>query len=193
MKNILIIHPKDPTTAFLSKIYEDWGIKNNIYLYTIVDEKNIPFGKNYDVTIFIGHGNELGLYNPNTNEVLVDEVIYKHLKSDVNIHLWCYSNQFVLDNHLSGFCIGQLITDMNEVNDLFQIEDFEKEYWKNELSFSNFLLVFLLKTIFEKIIESDIIEKKELDYLLDSYYNKPYNKIVQFNRTKIEIVTTYFM
>ena len=101
----LLIHPKDPTTDFLSIIYSDYKNDEN---WTIINEyigkrlikKAI---KEHDRIIMMGHGTEKGLYDPDTyNNIIDGSLVYLlHEKKD-SIYIWCNADVFVEKHGLTG-------------------------------------------------------------------------------------------
>ena len=111
MKN-LIIHPKDPTTCFLSRIYVP--LKNKTVINGGVSKselrKQILI---HDRVIILGHGSPNGLLAvgqfPNAGFLIIDDSIVEVLKEKTeNIFIWCNADQFVQRHGLAGLNCGML-------------------------------------------------------------------------------------
>lgn len=117
---ILIIHPEDKSTDFLSAIY-----KHNITDTTIVKG---GISKNevkrliieHDRIIMLGHGSPLGLFNvgkfTDTKAYIIDEEMVPYLKNKENICIWCNANQFVNKHKLNAFYTGMFISEVSEAD-----------------------------------------------------------------------------
>ncbi len=114
----LIIHPKDPSTAFLKGIYQN-----------IPDKTVISGGVNriqlleyitiHDRVICCGHGSPSGLFSCghfyNCYPYVIDDSIVKYLKNKPNnLYIWCYASEFVKRNRLFGFCSEMMISENSE-------------------------------------------------------------------------------
>ena len=110
----LIIHPKDPTSAFMSVIYED--MPN----YTLVD-KFIGISElrslieSHDRVVMVGHGSPNGLFDIERGGYLIDSRYVDVLKEKTdNIYIWCNADVFVERYDLKGFYTGMIISEVCE-------------------------------------------------------------------------------
>jgi len=118
----LIIHPQDPSTSFLSPIYE-----------SIQDKKVITGGvnkfqlrqliKNHDRIIMLGHGTPYGLLAVGEFPIIGSYIIdysYCDLLSvgNENIYIWCYANHFVKQHGLFGFSSDMFVSELGEATSL---------------------------------------------------------------------------
>lgn len=115
--NILIIHPQDPTTEFLSGIY------NNIPGNTVINggvtkdelQKHID---DHDRVILCGHGSPTGLFSvgqfPDAYPYVIDESMVESLRNKDCIFIWCNADQFVQRHSLYGFFSGMFISEPSE-------------------------------------------------------------------------------
>ena len=127
---ILVIHPNDPSTQFLCRLYEDLP---NV---TKLTEKNsnseiteaLQHG-NYELYMFLGHGGEDGLYAPNGSQQFGRHIInsgHVQFMRDKNCFgVWCNANIFASKYNLTGLFTGMVVSDANEALDYCL--DFEGE------------------------------------------------------------------
>lgn len=121
----LVIHPKDPTTDFLSDIYSDkkWTVVN-----TNISKKSLKEQiKSHDRIVMLGHGTELGLIG--FNKFIINSSLVYLLRDKVCICIWCNADIFVKKYNLKGFYTGMIISEYTEslmynipTNDYFLID-----------------------------------------------------------------------
>lgn len=114
----LIIHPRDPTTEFLTAIY------------TLLKDRTVITGGtkksevrelilSHDRILILGHGTPYGLMSvgqfPDEGIYIIDQSMVSTLKKKPkSIFIWCHADQFVVRNELSGFCSGMFISEVHE-------------------------------------------------------------------------------
>ncbi len=115
--NKLVIHPNDPSTTFLSKVYENLsdvtlvrgGVEKN-ELMTMVDS--------HDQVIMLGHGTPHGLMSvgqfPGRGFVIDDSFAPTLAKKNNSIFVWCNADQYVDWNMLRGFYTGMFVSEVSE-------------------------------------------------------------------------------
>lgn len=117
MKKTLVIHPKDDSTEFLKKIYE------NIPDVTVVTEGKTKEEINqliteHDRIIMMGHGCPDGLFSiglfPNSYGLVIDKSTVPFLEGKENICIWCNADRFVNRYNVSGFFSGMFISEVGE-------------------------------------------------------------------------------
>jgi len=123
---MLVIHPKDKTTAFLSKLYE--GMDNvrliNEYESRSVINKAIRDAAG-DRIMILGHGCPRGLFwreddsKPEFDKIIVGhQHAYNLREHGANIFmLSCYANEFAEKERIKGFYTGMIISELQEAND----------------------------------------------------------------------------
>ena len=116
---ILVIHPNDPSTQFLCRLYEDLP---NV---TKLTEKNsnseiteaLQHG-NYDLYMFLGHGGEDGLYAPNGSQQFGRHIInsghVQFMRDKICFGVWCNANIFAVKYSLTGIFTGMVISEIIE-------------------------------------------------------------------------------
>ena len=117
-----IIHAKDPTTKFLSQLYET---REDVSVY--IDESStnahVRNAIRRDNTIMmLGHGNEYGLFSkPNRKGIydrfLVEGGHVQFLRGKTCIGIWCHADQFAREYGLHGLFSGMIISEMQEALD----------------------------------------------------------------------------
>ena len=109
-----IIHANDPTTKFLSQLYET---REDVSAH--IDESStnahVRNAIRRDSTIMmLGHGNEHGLFSkPNKkgkyDRLLVTDRHVQFLRGKTCIGIWCHADQFAKNYGLHGFFSGMII------------------------------------------------------------------------------------
>jgi len=126
MKN-LIIHPKDPTTDFLSPIYANLNDKTVVSDGITKSEVRLLV-EIHDRIILLGHGCPYGLLNQRQFDgaglLIVDESMVPKLRMKSSIYIWCHANKFVRTHGLSGLCCGMFISSVDE-SILYGYEDID--------------------------------------------------------------------
>ena len=162
----LIIHPKDPTTDFLSTIYsgQNWTIINtNVFNSYLKDQ--IKF---HDRIILLGHGTSLGLIG--FNHIIINSTFVYLLREKECVCIWCNADQFAKKYKLRGFFTGMIIS-----------EELEALYYGiepkiDEITESNLLFANSIKTA---INSSNMLNEVKLRYCSDT------NTIIKFNKNNI--------
>lgn len=116
----LVVHPADPTTNFLSRIYAPLKDKTVVNGGVLKAELQALI-ESHDRVICLGHGSPYGLLSHhqfiNSGIYIIDESLAVILKNKSNcLYIWCYADQFVEKNGLSGLCSGMFISEIGEAN-----------------------------------------------------------------------------
>ena len=114
----LIIHPKDPTTSFLSQVYALLPNKT-VVQGGITKSKLRTLIESRDRVLMIGHGSPYGLLSQgqfhDAGLYIIDDSMVSALKNKSNsIYIWCYADQFVKRHGLSGLYSGMFISEFGE-------------------------------------------------------------------------------
>ena len=119
-KATLVIHPKDASTDFLTRIYKDkdW---TSIRSWPQDPASLKRFINCYDRIIMMGHGTPSGLLNvgsfygdePNQFYV-IDNYFADLLQTKETVSIWCHSDQFARQYKLPGFHTGMIISEGSE-------------------------------------------------------------------------------
>jgi hypothetical protein len=162
----LVIHPTDPTTTFLSKIYEgkDWTIFNG-HRESISMSKFHKLVNEHDRIIMMGHGAPTGLFYSHVNHSLTPILREKNC-----VFIWCNADQFVHDFGLKGFFTGMFISEVQEAR-WFNIETTQQQ-----IDFSNHLFTDLV---------AENIDNPDIHKVLKENYYSPECPVIQFNNDRL--------
>jgi hypothetical protein len=169
----LVIHPSDPSTDFLSKIYEgkNWTIINSSIGKRLI-RKAI---EEHDRIIMMGHGCEKGLFDGKYNGIITSDYVYL-LRQKQCVAIWCNADVFFLKYGLKGLYTGMIISEYMEAN-LYCINT---NY--QEIDESNFLFS---KAIKESI---EITDSTILDKINSIYISENLNRTIEFNEKNIYFI-----
>ena len=103
----LIIHPQDPSTKFLEKIYSSLSGKI-IITGGITKEQVRDLIQSHERVMMLGHGSPSGLFSVGcffeTNGYIIDHSMVEVLKRKRdNVFVWCNADEFVNKYQLKGF------------------------------------------------------------------------------------------
>jgi len=169
---ILIIHPKDSSTDFLSTIYE--GLDITLINTNISKSKLKEAIKTHDKIVMMGHGDGYGLYG--FNRYMIDSNLVYLLRDKPNsIYIWCNANEFIARYELKGFHTGMIISEWEEALMYSVVPT------KESINESN--------TMFAKAIkESFHLDPKDMAETAKSLYTTLSNDIIFFNQQNIHYV-----
>jgi hypothetical protein len=175
----LIIHPRDSSTIFLSKIYKNIPDKT-VITGGISKIELMKLIEIHERVIMLGHGSPWGLLSVDQfsygGNYIVDLTMVELLsqKKD-NIYIWCNADQFVERNGLEGFFSGMFISEIEEAW-FYNFHDLER----NTIEESNYGFV--------EIVSRYINEPLDMlfQYVLREYQllGKT-NPIAQFNLNRL--------
>ena len=114
----LVIHPRDCSTAFLKKVYED--LDNVTVITHGVDQ--LALRRMIDVhdrVLMMGHGSPLGLFSvgqfKGRDGLIIDDSFADQLaERDNSVFIWCHADQYVRYNRLKGFYTGMFVSELSE-------------------------------------------------------------------------------
>lgn len=117
-----VIHPNDPTTRVLSRLYES---REDFLLRITESSTNADVKqaiRKADVIMMLGHGNPYGLFSvPDKNgrygRHIVDSRYVQFLRDKTCIGIWCYANEFAEKYGLHGLFSGMIISELLEAID----------------------------------------------------------------------------
>lgn len=124
---MIVVHPKDPSTRFLSLIYEEL---DDVLFFDSIEQKEqmlyaIENAPKEEMVLLLGHGTPNGLLCG-----LITDDDASILKDRPNlIGIWCYASTYALRHRLKGFFCGMFISEWTEAVDnnieasLDEIED----------------------------------------------------------------------
>lgn len=167
----LVIHPSDPTTAFLKIIYENepWTVVDQ----TCGKDELKELIKNHDRIIMMGHGTTYGLLssmsNKNINFIIDPSLVYL-LKEKKCFYIWCDADYFVTKYKLKGFFTGMIISESSEA------EFYKIEATKNEIDQSNIMFAQSIKKS---------IDSKNIAQDISKTYSSNTNPVIIFNAQRL--------
>lgn len=116
-----IIHANDPTTQFLSVIYNH---REDIKLHVTEKCTNmevIRAIRDDDTIMMLGHGSEAGLCSilrsdGSFERLIINSGHVQFLRGKTCIGIWCKANQFAKDYKLRGLFSGMIISELYEAD-----------------------------------------------------------------------------
>ena len=162
---MLVIHPKDKTTAMLSALYD--GLEAQVVIdYRTTKEMGhlLHHVSTQERIMLLGHGSDKGLfYRADDSKEGFDKIIvgYPHAyhlrKHGGNIvAVWCNANQFARAEGLHGLFSGMIVSELSEAQ-LYKIETTQEE-----LDSENVKLARRLRTLLDERIPLNEIPKRML-------------------------------
>ena len=162
---MVVIHPKDKTTAMLSALYE--GLEAQV----VTDNRStkevghlLHHVSTQERIMLLGHGSDKGLFfREDDSKDEFDKVIVGHShayylrKHGGNIvAVWCNADQFARAEGLHGLFTGMIVSELSEAL-LYQVETTQEE-----LDRENVKLATRLRTLLDERIPLNKIPKRIL-------------------------------
>ena len=130
-KQTLVIHPQDPTTDFLSAIYDGRGFTELRTDFHPPEIKKLI--EEHERIILLGHGFHHGLLN--YYQTIIDESYVSLLRDKELVGIWCYAKSFFERHHLTGFYTDMFISETPEAL-LMGVEATEEEIEASNRAFA---------------------------------------------------------
>ena len=162
---MLVIHPKDKTTAMLSALYD--GLEAQV-VADCRSTKEIGHLLHHISTqeriMLLGHGSDKGLFfreddsKDEFDKVIVSHAHAYHLRKHGGniVAVWCNAYQFARAEGLHGLFSGMIVSELNETL-LYQVETTQEE-----LDRENVKLALRLRTLFDEGIPLSEIPERML-------------------------------
>lgn len=162
---MLVIHPKDKTTAMLSALYD--GLEAQV-VADCRSTKEIGHLLHHISTqeriMLLGHGSDKGLFfreddsKDEFDKVIVSHAHAYHLRKHGGniVAVWCNAYQFARAEGLHGLFSGMIVSELNEAL-LYQVETTQEE-----LDRENVKLALRLRTLFDEGIPLSEIPERML-------------------------------
>lgn len=117
-----IIHANDPTTQFLSLLYDGREDITHRVTEASTNSQVVRALRDDDTIMMLGHGNPYGLFskpdkNGKYNRFLITDCHVQFLRNKTCIGIWCYANQFAERYRLHGLFSGMIISELQEAKD----------------------------------------------------------------------------
>ena len=151
---MLVIHPKDKTTAMLSALYD--GLEAQVVIdYRTIKEMGrlLHHVSTQDCIMLLGHGSDKGLF---FREVGHSHRYHLHNHGSNIVAVWCNADQFARAEGLHGLFSGMIVSELNEAL-LYQVETAQEE-----LDRENVKLVRRLRALLDARIPLSEIPKRML-------------------------------
>ena len=162
---MLVIHPKDKTTAMLSALYD--GLEAQVvadYRTTKEMGRLLQHVSTQERIMLLGHGSDKGLFfRADDSKDEFDKIIVSHShayhlrKHGGNIvAVWCNADQFARAEGLHGLFTGMIVSELNEAL-LYQVKTTQEE-----LNRENVKLARRLRALIDERIPLSEIPKRML-------------------------------
>ena len=185
-----IIHANDPTTQFLSLLYETRDdvtcriteSSTNAHVLRAIREDN--------VIMMLGHGNEYGLLSkPNRNgkyeRFLITDRHVEFLRGKTCIGIWCHADKFAKRYGLTGLFTGMIISELQEA------VDHNITTTKEEIDRENAKFASRLRYCIDNYGLKDIPARMQaLDDVKSQLTRFNYGKVYSFGRKSTESTTS---
>ena len=114
-----VIHANDPTTQFLSVLYDTREDLISHVTEASTNSDVIRAIRASDTIVMLGHGNEYGLFSkPSKNgkyeRFMITDRHVQFLWDKTCIGIWCHANQFAKRYGLHGLFSGMIISELQE-------------------------------------------------------------------------------
>ena len=148
---MLVIHPKDKTTAMLSALYEGLGAR---VIYDCRSTKEVGRLLHHVSTqeriILLGHGSDKGLFfreddcRDEFDRIIVGHSHAYHLRRHGGniVAVWCNADLFARAEGLHGLFSGMIISEQSEAQ-LYQVETSQEELDRENLKLARRLRALL--------------------------------------------------
>jgi hypothetical protein len=122
---ILVIHPEDKSTDFLTSIYDSLGGFPDFKKPTVIrggmtKEEVDEQIKQHDRIMMMGHGSPNGLFSVGQFAgawgYVIDQTTVSLLQDKECIFIWCNADQFVNKHKLKGFYSGMFVSEVSEAS-----------------------------------------------------------------------------
>ena len=179
----LVIHPEDPTTEFLKRIYTD--LQDTTVIQGGVSRSEVDgLIESHERIIMLGHGAPFGLMNPKrfpgAGFFIIDDLTVSSLKNKSScVYIWCHADQFVIRNGLFGLCSGMFISEMGEA-ELYGFQDIEQK------------MIDQSNQVFSSILSRHISEPLNVLYkslMIEYEAVARDNPIARFNFQRLQLIT----
>ena len=173
----LIVHMTDPSTDFLSPIYENFSSKTVLREPVTVREMNTLI-TSHDRVVMLGHGSPDGLFSMGfcTGYIIGDENAEALAEKTNSLFIWSHATNFVRTHGLGGVTSGMFIS---EVEEGLMCGIHERYCTQAAINHSNHLFVRL-------VAETMHVDQREmLNHVLEGY--KCDCPIVDYNRKRLHL------
>ncbi len=174
-----IIHANDPTTQFLSLLYNQ---REDIKVH--ITEKNtnmevIRAIRADDAIMMLGHGKDCGLFTlrckngKDFERLIINSNHVQFLRDKTCIGIWCHANQFAKRYKLHGLFSGMIISELDEADEMHVAttqEEIDREMVKFASRLRDCISKYALKDIPAKMKELDDVGSELTRYNYNNLY-----------------------
>lgn len=177
---MLVIHPKDRSTDFLSAIYENAegvtclrGEESRKSLTSILYHR--PAGETF---LLLGHGSPDGLFRKEEDgyHCYVGRSMAYCLRRHPVIGIWCHANLFAETTRLHGLFTGMVVSEMEEAIQ-YEVKTTEEELERENLRFAENL---------RRVLDEGGTFKDMRESLMRSW--RPDSELTSFNYSSIYVL-----
>ena len=185
-----IIHANDPTTQFLSLLYETRDDVTCRITEASTNAQVFQAIREADTIMMLGHGNEYGLLSkPNKNgryeRFLITDRHVEFLRGKTCIGIWCHADQFAEPYGLTGLFTGMIVSELQEAVDL------DISTTKEEIDRENVKFASRLRYCLDNYDLKDIPARMQaLDDVKSELTRFNYGKVYSFGRKSTESTTS---
>ena len=165
---MIVVHANDPTTKFLSKLYET---REDVTVRITEKSTNGAVRralKTDDTIMMLGHGNRYGLFStPNRKGVflrlLIDDSHTQFLRGKTCIGIWCHADEFAYKYKLHGLFSGMIISELQEAieyNITATKEEIDAEMEKFAFRLKYCIENFALEEVPQRMLEMDDVKSE---------------------------------
>ena len=164
---MLVIHPKDHTTAYLSALYK--GVDNAVIISGNISRADLNHKLHQtpksERILLLGHGSDKGLFwrnndmEPGFDGIVLGHPHTYHLRNHGSniIAVFCNADKFAQEEHLHGLFTGMIISELSEA------EEFGIQTSEEEIECENRKYVERLRSLLEGNVSLCVIPQRMLE------------------------------
>ena len=168
---MIVVHPTDPSTVMLGKVYEGF---ENVKLFNSVEQRDemlaaIAAAPREEPIMLLGHGCPNGLYDLMAWDMMVGGPDAELLKDRPNlIGIWCYASSYAAKHGLKGFFSGMFISEGGEAT-MVGVDATEEEANAHAWDFAQRLGDLLRQGLPLEDVAKELIDPKHITSELTNY------------------------
>lgn len=177
---MVVIHANDPTTSFLSQLYEQ---REDISVHIKESDTKSAVQRAIrqdDVIMMLGHGTKYGLLSAPDKRgeyprFLIDSDFVQFLRAKTCIGIWCHADEFADTYKLHGLFSGMIISELHEAI------EYEVVATKEEIDFEMVKFASRLRWCIDQYkLEEVPLRMRELDDVKSALTTFNYNNLFYF-------------
>lgn len=163
-----IIHANDPTTQFLSQIYEQRKDVSAHITETSTNSDVMRAIRGDNTIMMLGHGNEFGLFSKPDKDgkfrrYLITTRHVEFLRGKTCIGIWCFADKFAIQYKLHGLFSGMIISELKEAENekiVATKDEIDQEMEKFSLRLKDCIERYELKEVPERMKALDDVKSE---------------------------------